>query len=82
MSLEVGDGLFVAIESFALAHDLAIPVEPDRSEVTKLRPFVVNTRLAAVKVFHAHQERLTLRARRQPCNHRCSEIADVQVTRW
>ena len=61
-----------------LAHDRAVPIEPQRGEVGELLVVEALAHAAAVEVLHAHQVAGVLAAREQPGDQRRAQVAEMQ----
>ena len=76
------DCVLVEGESFTLANHSTVPVKTYRSEIGKLRAFVVNARLGPIEVFDPHDECAAGCSSRQPRNGRGSQVSEVEVAGW
>ena len=74
----------VGIVPVALLRYLLVPVDAQSLQVRQLRDDKMLLAALAVEVIHAHEEPRALRAREQPGEQRCAEVAQMQIPagRW
>ena len=78
LAAKVGDGVEVALEALALAHDVTVGPHPERGQLGELPGLVLGGRRESVEILHAHPPVATLGAGLQPADQGCAQVADVQ----
>src|SRR5919198_3089943 len=78
LGVQAVEGLLVELESLRLAHDGAVPVEPQRREVVELLVLEVAADTAGVEILHPHQEARVLAAGEEPGQQGRAEVAEME----